>query len=197
MNLRWGVSKVSQEPDDSYFSSADYVTKMADDKMDLLWSKITKDTTSGTFPTTLELSEIFLESMMPSFQSPGDGMIYRDFVRGYRKKLIHSVGVVGKVKFNAVDNKYDGLFKGADNGIIRFSSAVKPDETSQPLAPGMGLKFLRDQKDSANLVAMYSTDGQPDDWNFFSKNWSNWIPTPSGGATKALAAKFATATDMI
>jgi hypothetical protein len=44
---------------------------------------------------------------------------------------------------------------------------------------------------------MYSTDGQPDDWNFFSKNWSNWIPTPSGGATKALAAKFATATDLI
>jgi len=71
-------------------------------------------------------------------------MIYRDLIRGYRKKLIHSVGVVGKVKFNAVDNKYDGIFKGADNGIIRFSSAVKPDETSQPLAPGMGLKFLRD-----------------------------------------------------
>ena len=31
-------------------------------------------------------------------------MIYRDFVRGYRKKLIHSVGLVGKVKFNAVNN---------------------------------------------------------------------------------------------
>jgi len=71
-------------------------------------------------------------------------MIYRDLIRGYRKKLIHSVGVVGKVKFNAVDNKYDGLFKGADNGIIRFSCAVKPDEKSQPLPPGLGLKFLRD-----------------------------------------------------
>jgi len=40
---------------------------MADDKMGLLWSKITKDTTSGTFPTNLELAEIFLESMMPTF----------------------------------------------------------------------------------------------------------------------------------
>jgi len=40
---------------------------MADDKMGLLWSKITKDTTPGTFPSTLELSEIFLESMMPTF----------------------------------------------------------------------------------------------------------------------------------
>jgi hypothetical protein len=67
MNLRLGVSKVSQEPNDSYFSSADYVSKMADDKMGLLWSKITKDTTPGTFPSTLELSEIFLESMMPTF----------------------------------------------------------------------------------------------------------------------------------
>lgn len=65
------------------------------------------------------------------------------------------------------------------------------------MAPGLGLKFLRDGVDSANLVAMYSVDGQPDDWNFFANDWSNWISTPSGSATKALAAKFATATDMI
>jgi len=35
--------------------------------MGLLWSKIIKDATPGTFPNTLELSEIFLESMMPTF----------------------------------------------------------------------------------------------------------------------------------
>lgn len=133
--------------------------------------------------------------MKPTFDSQGDGMIYRDFVRGYRKKLIHSVGLVGKVKFNAVNNQYDGLFKGADKGLVRFSAAVKPDPSGK-LAPGMGIKFLRDYEDSANLVAMFGVDGQFS-WNFFAEPFSNWIGTPDGSSTKLLGAKFATATDKI
>ena len=39
----------------------------------------------------------------------------------------------------------------------------------------MGLKFLRDGVDSANLVAMYSVDGQ-ESWNFFKNDFSNHIP---------------------
>lgn len=42
----------------------------------------------------------------------------------------------------------------------------------------MGLKFLRDGVDSANLVAMFSVDGQPS-WNFFENDWTTIIPTPS------------------
>ena len=44
---------------------------------------------------------------------------------------------------------------------------------------------------------MYSVDGQPGNWNFFANEWKNWIQQPSGSATKILAAKFATATDII
>jgi hypothetical protein len=124
-------------------------------------------------------------------------MLYRSLVRGYRKKLIHSVGVVGKVKFIANQYQYDGLFNGADKGLIRFSSAVKPVENGQPIAPGMGLKFLRDGVDSANLVAMYSVDGQPDNWNVFAYDWHNSIPAPVGDAPKVLAAKFKSITDRI
>lgn len=53
-------------------------------------------------------------------------MAYESFLTGYRKKLIHSVGTVGKVRLNAVNNDFDGIFDGADNGIIRFSAAVAP-----------------------------------------------------------------------
>lgn len=61
----------------------------------------------------------------------------------------------------------------------------------------MGLKFLRDGIDSANLVAMYSVNGQPNDWNFFSNDFTNHIGSAKTVALKALAKKFSTATDYI
>ena len=61
----------------------------------------------------------------------------------------------------------------------------------------MGLKFLRDGQDSANLVSMFSVDGTPGDWNFFSKDFVNHIGAATAVALKALSAKFATQTKYI
>ena len=60
----------------------------------------------------------------------------------------------------------------------------------------MGLKFLRDNMDSANLVSMYSVDGTPGDWNFFSKDFTTHIG-PTTGALLALGIKFATETEFV
>lgn len=109
-----------------------------------------------------------MESMDKSFTVAGDEM------PSDRLKYIHSVGATGKVKFVHKGGKYTGIFQGADYGLIRLSSAAEPS-SSQPLAPGMGLKFLRDGVDSANLVSMFGVNGQPDDWNFFSNDFSNHI----------------------
>ena len=51
--------------------------------------------------------------------------------------------------------------------------------------------------DSANLVAMYSVNGQPGNWNFFANKFTTIIGAASSVATEALAAKFATATKYI
>lgn len=133
--------------------------------------------------------------MDPTFDTPGDAM-KPGWFGSVRTKYIHSVGVVGKVKFVAKPNPYTGIFKGANNGLIRLSSAAKPGDGS-PLTPGFGLKFLRDGKDSANLVAMYGVNGTPDDWNFFSKDFKNHIAPADGAALKAVAFKFSYATDWI
>lgn len=136
--------------------------------------------------------------MNPTFETKGDamgdGVIY-----GTRTKYIHSVGVTGKVKFVSNGNsQYTGIFKGAEHGLIRLSSAAEPKlDGSQPLAPGFGLKFLRDNADSANLVAMFGVNGTPGDWNYFSKDFNTFISRPEGTALTALGAKFATATDFI
>lgn len=60
----------------------------------------------------------------------------------------------------------------------------------------MGLKFLRDKVPSANLVAMYSVNGQAS-WNFFKNKFSNHIGPVVGSATAVLAKKFSTGTPYI
>ena len=51
------------------------------------------------------------------------------------------------------------MFKGSDTGFLR-ASVAKPTDTKTPnMAPGMGVKLLRDGIDSANFPAMYSVDG--------------------------------------
>lgn len=61
----------------------------------------------------------------------------------------------------------------------------------------MGLKFLRDGVPSANLVAMFSVNGQPDDWNFFSNTFVNHITPATSLKVKALEKKFSSATSFI
>ena len=47
---------------------------------------------------------------------------------GTRWKYIHSVGTTGKVKFvpNSAAKGFSGIFKGANYGMIRLSSAAEP-----------------------------------------------------------------------
>jgi hypothetical protein len=139
--------------------------------------------------------------MEPTFTGKGDAMPNGN-IFGQRRKYIHSVGTTGKVKFvparhKGNHTKYTGIFKGAEYGIARFSSAAAPSE-SQPLAPGLGLKFLRDGIDSANLVSMFGVAGQPGDWDFFSNDFFTHITAPPPtGALNLVAKKFSTATDFI
>lgn len=109
---------------------------------------------------------LMVEAMEPTFKAPGDTMPKNSWPPFWtRTKYIHSIGVHAKVKFVSTGNHpYTGIFKGANYGIVRLSAAAKPEIpgyvlTGQPLAPGMGLKFMRDGAESANLVTMYSVNG--------------------------------------
>lgn len=75
------------------------------------------------------------------------------------------------------DHPYTGLFRGGDSGFVRLSTVFPVDNTQQHMAPGMGIKFMRDGVDSANIVAQVSLDGQQS-LNFFENSMSNNI-TPS------------------
>ena len=96
-----------------------------------------------------------METMSPTFDTKSDAM--PDNIFGFpRTKFIHSVGVVGRCKFvSNGEHQYTGIFEGADHGLVRLSSAIAPTNITG-MAPGMGLKFLRDGVMSSDLVAMYS-----------------------------------------
>ena len=122
--------------------------------------------------------------MTPSFKGKGDAMPPGD-LWGTRTKYIHHVGCAAKVQFRPNGSSpYTGMFAAAEYGYIRLSSAAHPATSgliTQPLAPGMGLKWLRDGMDSANLVAMFSVNGQPNEWNFFKNNFWNHIGAADPG----------------
>ena len=175
------------------FQSEEYIASSAKDKSDSMWKAITADTTSDDWYSA-QMATLFTESEAPTFDTPGDEMP-KGSLYGYRAKLIHTVGAIAKVNFTSNNNhSYTGIFEGADFGYARLSTAIKYDPAVQNLVPGMGLKFLRDGVDSANIVALYSVDGQ-DTYNFFANDIKNHVPAATTAGTKALAVKFATQTE--
>jgi len=162
-----------------------YEDLQAAEKKALVLAHVTKNKFSGHYPAALSLlAGIMGESVMTSFDASAD-VFPQD-----RKKYIHSIGATGGIRFDSVGgHPYTGLFEGADHGIIRLSSANEPGKGG--FTPGMGIKFFRDGRPSANFVAMYSLDGQTcEDADFFKHDWSNHISATSNFALKLLAAKF-------
>jgi len=154
-------------------------------KKDVVMAHVNEDKVSGEYPAIVKvLTGILGESVMVSFDASADVFPQE------RKKYIHSVGVTGGIRFDSNGkHAYKGLFEGAEHGILRLSSAKDPKGVGA--APGMGIKFFRDGRPSANFVAMYSLDGQPcADRDFFQHDWSNHIALTDNFGLKIIAAKF-------
>ena len=141
------------------FNDATYLAKKGADKQAQIMTEVLKNTKPQPWYNTVQLAGLFTESMDPTMHTVGDempgGTLY-----GTRSKLIHTEGVIATVQLKSTGkHPFTGLFAGADYGVFRMSAAAKPDIKVKNLTPGIGLKFLRDGKDSASLVAMYSVDG--------------------------------------
>jgi len=179
-------------------SSPEYLALSAQQKHEILLSNVNEDTSSGAWPGLLDLPGIFTESMCPTLRQPGDDLPWEEgiFSDGWRVKYIHTVGAVGQVEWRPVDgHSYSGMFSGGSHGWVRLSLAQQPSPPALKTAPGMGLKLLRSGRDSANLVAMFSVNGQ-ESWNFFKNNFTNHIG-PGGPELIPLEIKFQEATNYI
>eukprot|EP01126_Amoeba_proteus_P062097 TRINITY_DN839_c0_g1_i8.p1 TRINITY_DN839_c0_g1~~TRINITY_DN839_c0_g1_i8.p1 ORF type:complete len:341 (-),score=42.78 TRINITY_DN839_c0_g1_i8:67-1089(-) len=161
------------------FHGGQYQAQAAQDKIGELISAVKQDASSLGWYTFSEV-ELFTESMNTSFQTVADDMPYQDFGLEERKKLVHTVGVIGSGKIDIHDNpfNYTGIFaSGASEVIIRLSAAKEPATQLGDgcLAPGIALKILRSGVPSANVFSMYSLLGQ-NSFNFFKHDLSNHPP---------------------
>jgi hypothetical protein len=178
------------------FSSPYYQGLAAEEKQNKLWHKLSENQTPYGWYSQISLLSIFFQDVKKSFSEISDIFLTQ------RKKLIHSVGMVGKVALvpeSSSKAAFSGIFKCAKNGIIRLSLAKQPSYTKKTaeyalgnFVPGFGIKFLRSKVLSANLVAMFSVDGQ-NSWNFFKNDFSNHIGDAKDFALKLLAKKFESA----
>jgi len=180
-------------------STEEYLALPAVEKSAIIWNNVMEDTTSADWFSALEMPGIFTEDMCPVLRTIGDQLRWESGIisDGWRNKYIHTVGAVGQVRWdNLGGHPYTGLFEGATQGVVRLSLAKEPSSDSLNTAPGMGLKFLRDGMDSANLVAMYGVEGQ-ESWNFFKNDFTNHIAAAFSPALVALSVKFSSATKYI
>jgi len=140
--------------DGSDFKGDAYIKLTRYQKSDKIWAKVTENYKSGSW----HFASTLLVGQNEVFDTKGD-----EFDCGWtgcRNKTIHSVGNVAKIEWvNYGGHNYTGIFRGADTGYVRMSSAAPVDTKTPNMKPGMGVKFLRDGADSANFVAMYSVDG--------------------------------------
>lgn len=88
-----------------------------------------------------------------------------------RLKKTHPVGLSSKIEWIPhPDQPYTGIYRGAKEGIMRISDTTKTVPHKAKTAPGFGIKFPRDGMYSANILAMFSFDGQTS-FNFFKNRW--------------------------
>ena len=107
-------------------------------------------------------------------------------------KHTNIVGAVAHASFEPLSNNYTGFFQGAESMVVRLAPIIEPLALDDPVAarfvPGLGVKILRTNTTSGNVV--FSRDGAPVpgkwSWNYFEKPMSNHlsargpIPTPLG-----------------
>jgi len=176
-------------------SGPEYLALPAATKIQYLWDNCVADTSSQDWLSMLQVGEIMFEDMCPTFNTEGDQMPL-GWTGNVRQKYIHTVGAVGRVEWvDLGGHPFTGIFQGASQGITRLSLAQEPSPPALNTAPGMGLKFVRDGMDSANMVAMYDVAGQ-ESWNFFKNVFTAHIPEVTGPLV-FLGAKFYTATNNI
>jgi hypothetical protein len=150
-------------------------------QLDMLWNKVT----NSSDPKSYHYSKIgfFAESMEPSVSLHSDEMPIT------RKKVVHSAGVVSKVRFETHANNFTGIFQGVSHGLLRYSLTNEPRDINHILASG-ALKFPRTNTHSANILFARGMTTQESS-NIFEHDMSNHLPsTDIGLAGKLVLTKF-------
>lgn len=164
-------------------------------KRDFLWNdrilpnqyRFFEPTHLGTACKVALNTPVSMLSLFQSFNNASDE-VPKIFIFN-RRKVIHPIGVVAKVRYRAT-NSFTGLLGERDVvGLVRLSIAA-PLLPGVPFTPGMALKLFVDGKPSVNTHALHSLDGQGRDMSFFRYPFNTELPAPRSPLLKAAAVWF-------
>lgn len=152
---------------------ADYESRSASSKRDILWTQIGWEVYPADKLPTANLGAFqAAQALVPTFLTQAFNRVSDEMIEG-RPKIFHTYGTCAKAKFVPASNtNFTGIFKSGFIGIIRPSLAKYVVDNHMP---GMGFKALIDGKPSVNFHTLYSLDGQGENLNFFANNVSNVI----------------------
>lgn len=172
---------------------ADYASKSGCEKQEFLWNNrvqrtLYANTNLPPFEKTGGLN-IILGAITNKLNTKMDDL--SDQAPPGWKKPLHRRGVLAKVNFVAdPQSPFTGLFKGAPCGLLRLSLTADPGKDE--FNPGLAWKALVDGQTSSNVSALVSLDGQHDDFNFFSNEFSNIVKASKSIKLKIAAEAFRT-----
>lgn len=193
-------------------TAQEYTKLSACEKQDILWKNIT-ETKHAKLPaySKLGILEVFGLARQALIKKLTE---QSDFAPKGWMKYIHKRGAIAKVRFNSIgDHPYTGVFKGSECSLLRLSLTYKPvaskdlrvrdhsrpgprykeiETKGKPVAPGLAIKMLRDGVPSANVSALYTLQGQGQNYNFFSNPLSNIVPQGDSLGEKIVHRIFST-----
>lgn len=178
--------------DTDNLDTPEYQAMSAVCKEELIWSKVLIDERRERFYAGFEFESLFAQDMNLTYDAVTDTMPVG------RLKKTHPVGLTAKIEMIPhPDQPYTGMFKGVKHGIMRISDTTKTTPEVVKTVPGFGLKYLRDGMSSANILAMFSFDGQKS-FNFFKNRWVTILREFNNKcARETIGKKLATVTDHI
>ena len=146
-------------------SGPSYTSLPATTKLDHLWSNCLRGSSEPAAPATpAEMLSWFMDPVAATMAGEGD-----ELEEG-RVKAIHRQGAVARVEWRDLGgHPYTGLLQvlfspvtvqGCENGLLRWSFGLPPPANSQQTLPGVALKLMRDERESANVVFLDTTTVQ-------------------------------------
>lgn len=147
-----------------------YFQLKAKTKLNILWKETKRsDFSFGSFDKA-HADVFFTQDNSLPFNNIGDSLPEN------RDKLVHTNGIVGKVKFRTLPNVYTGILnEGSDIALLRFSAArdydtkdKSPKAAFNNFVPSFAIKFLIDGHDSADILTLNDRMGS-ETWNFFEE----------------------------
>ena len=159
-----------------------YDSLSAETKADLLWvnGALRSEYNEGELPalkktnTGAMISSILWDKVRKQ----------QDVAPEMKIKPIHAHGAMAKVKFVPTDSTYTGLFQGSEHGFLRLS--VTEDPAGPGFQPGLAWKAFVDGKPSQNVSALYTLEGQGNNYNIFANEMSSYVLPQGDGSLGGL-----------